>query len=73
MQCACDAIGSFLPVIEELLELRASAEYFEYLRYKLSRHASGGHTSTKRRSSRMPQIPHVISMPRPTSVRRGSL
>ena len=27
----------FLPVIEEVLELRVSPEYFEYLRYKLSR------------------------------------
>ena len=30
----------FLPVIDEVLELRVNPEYFEYLRYKLSRVAS---------------------------------
>jgi hypothetical protein len=29
----------FLPVIEEVLEMRISPEYFEYLRYKLARTA----------------------------------
>src|SRR5213596_805111 len=31
------SLAYFLPVIEEVLELRVSPEYFEYLRYKLSR------------------------------------
>ena len=31
------SLAYFLPVIEEVLELRVSPEYFEYLRYKLTR------------------------------------
>src|SRR5262249_11159194 len=31
------SLAYFLPVIEEVLELRISPDYFEYLRYKLSR------------------------------------
>jgi hypothetical protein len=31
------SLAYFLPVIEEVLELRVNPEYFEYLRYKLSR------------------------------------
>jgi hypothetical protein len=30
------SLGYFLPVIEEVLELRVSPDYFEYLRYKLA-------------------------------------
>lgn len=31
------SLAYFLPVIEEVLELRVSPDYFEYLRYKLAR------------------------------------
>ena len=31
------SLAYFLPVIEEVLELRISPDYFEYLRYKLAR------------------------------------
>ena len=31
------SLAYFLPVIEEVLELRVSPDYFEYLRYKLVR------------------------------------
>jgi hypothetical protein len=31
------SLAYFLPVIEEVLELRVSPDYFEYLRYKLGR------------------------------------
>ena len=31
------SLAYFLPVIQEVLELRVNSEYFEYLRYKLSR------------------------------------
>jgi hypothetical protein len=31
------SLAYFLPVIEEVLSLRASADYFQYLRHKLSR------------------------------------
>ena len=31
------SLAYFLPVIEEVLELRVNPEYFEYLRYKLAR------------------------------------
>ena len=31
------SLAYFLPVIEEVLELRVNPEYFEYLRYRLSR------------------------------------
>ena len=31
------SLAYFLPVIEEVLELRVSPHYFEYLRYKLAR------------------------------------
>ena len=31
------SLAYFLPVIEEVLEFRVNPEYFEYLRYKLSR------------------------------------
>ena len=31
------SLAYFLPVIEEVLELRVSPDYFEYLRYKLRR------------------------------------
>jgi hypothetical protein len=34
------SLAYFLPVIEEVLELRISPDYFEYLRYKLARIAS---------------------------------
>jgi hypothetical protein len=34
---AIRSLAYFLPVIEEVLELRVNPEYFEYLRYKLSR------------------------------------
>lgn len=34
------SLAYFLPVIEEVLELRVSPDYFEYLRYKLARVAS---------------------------------
>jgi hypothetical protein len=30
------SLAYFLPVIEEVLELRVSPDYFEYLRHKLS-------------------------------------
>jgi len=33
------SLAYFLPVIEEVLELRVSPDYFEYLRYKLGRSA----------------------------------
>ena len=33
------SLAYFLPVIEEVLELRVSPDYFEYLRYKLARTA----------------------------------
>ena len=33
------SLAYFLPVIEEVLEMRISPEYFEYLRYKLARTA----------------------------------
>ena len=31
------SLAYFLPVIEEVLELRVSPDYFQYLRYKLER------------------------------------
>jgi hypothetical protein len=31
------SLAYFLPVIEEVLELRVSPEYFQYLRHKLER------------------------------------
>jgi hypothetical protein len=34
------SLAYFLPVIEEVLELRVSPDYFEYLRYKLVRAGS---------------------------------
>ena len=34
------SLAYFLPVIEEVLELRVSANYFDYLRHKLARAAS---------------------------------
>ena len=34
------SLAYFLPVIEEVLELQASPEYFDYLRHKLTRAAS---------------------------------
>ena len=34
---AIRSLAYFLPVIEEVLELRMSPEYFAYLRYKLAR------------------------------------
>jgi hypothetical protein len=34
------SLAYFLPVIEEVRELRVSPQYFEYLRYKLARTAS---------------------------------
>jgi hypothetical protein len=34
------SLAYFLPVIEEVLELRVSPDYFDYLRYKLARAAS---------------------------------
>jgi hypothetical protein len=34
---AIHSLAYFLPVIEEVLQLRASPDYFEYLRQKLSR------------------------------------
>ena len=34
---AIRSLAYFLPVIEEVLELRVNPEYFEYLRYKLAR------------------------------------
>ncbi len=33
------SLAYFLPVIEEVLSLHVSPEYFQYLRYKLQRHA----------------------------------
>jgi hypothetical protein len=33
------SLAYFLPVIEEVLEMRVSPEYFEYLQYKLARNA----------------------------------
>ena len=34
------SLAYFLPVIEEVLELRVSPEYFQYLRHSLQRYAS---------------------------------
>jgi len=34
------SLAYFLPVIEEVLELRVSPDYFDYLRHKLARAAS---------------------------------
>jgi len=34
------SLAYFLPVIEDVLELRASPDYFEYLRHKLARAGS---------------------------------
>ena len=34
------SLAYFLPVIEEVLELRASPDYFDYLRHKLTRAGS---------------------------------
>jgi len=34
------SLASFLPVIEEVLALRVSPDYFEYLRHKLARSGS---------------------------------
>jgi hypothetical protein len=34
------SLAYFLPVIEEVLELHVSPDYFEYLRYKLARSGS---------------------------------
>ena len=34
------SLAYFLPAIDEVLELRVSPEYFEYLRYKLARAGS---------------------------------
>ena len=34
---AIRSLAYFLPVIEEVREMRVSADYFEYLRYKLAR------------------------------------
>jgi len=34
------SLAYFLPVIEEVLEMRISPDYFEYLRYKLARTTS---------------------------------
>jgi hypothetical protein len=34
------SLAYFLPVIEEVLEMRVSPQYFEYLRYKLARAGS---------------------------------
>jgi hypothetical protein len=34
------SLAYFLPVVEEVLELRVSPNYFDYLRYKLARAAS---------------------------------
>ena len=34
------SLAYFLPVIEEVLELRVSPEYFQYLRHKLERFRS---------------------------------
>ncbi len=36
---AIRSLAYFLPVIEEVLELRVSPDYFEYLRHKLARTA----------------------------------
>jgi hypothetical protein len=33
------SLAYFLPIIEEVLKMRVSPEYFEYLRYKLARTA----------------------------------
>ena len=33
------SLAYFLPVIEEVLEMRVNSDYFEYLRYKLARTA----------------------------------
>ena len=33
------SLAYFLPVIEEVLSLRVSPDYFQYLRHKLERHA----------------------------------
>ncbi len=38
------SLAYFLPVIEEVLELRVSPDYFEYLRHKLARAASSNPT-----------------------------
>jgi len=37
---AIRSLAYFLPVIEEVLELRVSPDYFQYLRHKLERIAS---------------------------------
>jgi hypothetical protein len=37
---AIRSLAYFLPVIEEVLELRISPDYFDYLRYKLARAGS---------------------------------
>jgi hypothetical protein len=37
---AIRSLAYFLPVIDEVLELRVSPEYFQYLRYKLARAGS---------------------------------
>ena len=34
------SLAYFLPVIEEVRELRVSSDYFDYLRYKLARAGS---------------------------------
>ena len=36
------SLAYFLPVIEEVLDLRVSPDYFQYLRYKLARMAHSG-------------------------------
>jgi hypothetical protein len=36
------SLAYFLPVIEEVLEMRISPDYFDYLRYKLARAAAKG-------------------------------
>ena len=37
---AIRSLAYFLPVVEEVLELRVSPDYFDYLRYKLARAGS---------------------------------
>jgi hypothetical protein len=37
---AIRSLAYFLPVIEEVRELRVGPEYFQYLRHKLARHTS---------------------------------
>ncbi len=43
------SLAYFLPVIEEVIELRVSPDYFEYLRHKLQRIASARRSALRRR------------------------